>query len=98
MQIYRETIHLIYLKDKENRKLCDAPMKEKANECKAHAVDVDKEDNIYLIIPSKKCNDEVISKWKFELHIFYANGSKKLECPLPFPSKMLHVSSVHGDK
>ena len=47
-------------------------------------MDVDEEDNIYVITAFKEREDET---WIFNLFIFDANGNTKLECPLPFVQK-----------
>ena len=74
----------IFNRLRETRKLCNISVNEDARDWELHAVDVDKEDNTYLITASKECNDEV---WKFQLLVVDANGNKKLECSLPLRQK-----------
>ena len=47
-------------------------------------MDVDEEDNIYVITAFKERDDKIL---RFNLFIFDANGNTKLECPLPFVQK-----------
>ncbi len=44
-------------------------------------MDIDVEDNIYVITTFQESDDE---PWSFKLFIFDKNGNKKLESPLPF--------------
>jgi hypothetical protein len=68
----------------ESRTLC-LDTKEKLSEPLVEgfvaAMDIDAEDNMYLIIKFRE-NDNQFEI--FKLFIFNENGSKKLECPLPF--------------
>ena len=70
----------------ESRILCEAPREEHASECWVTAMDIDAEDNLYVITRLKKINDK---SWSFKLFIFDENGNKKLECPLLFHQRRL---------
>ena len=58
-------------------------------------MDVDEEDNIYVITAFQEREDET---WRFNLFIFDANGNKKLECPLPFVQKVWPIVSMAINK
>ena len=79
----RDTLR-IFKRSGESRKLCDVPKKEDARRWWVCAMDVDEEDNIYVITAFQEREDQTP---KFNLFIFDANGNKKLECPLPFVQK-----------
>ena len=70
----------------ESRKLCDVPRKGNLKRWRVCAMDVDEEDNIYVITAFEEREDVT---WRFNLFIFDANGNKKLECPLPFVQKTI---------
>ncbi|CAB3993596.1 Hypothetical predicted protein [Paramuricea clavata] len=70
----------------ESRILCETPMEERASKCCVTAMDIDAENNLYVITRFKKINDE---SWSFKLFIFDENGNKKLECSLPFHQRLL---------
>ena len=61
------------------------PNKEHASEymdaITVNAMDIDAEDNLYVITSSQEGDDQL---WSFKLFVFDENGNKKLECPLPF--------------
>ena len=71
----------IFKRSGKGRELCDVPKNREAREWKVCAMDVDREDNIYVITSSKELEYESL---KFHLFIFDSNGNKKLECTLPF--------------
>ena len=64
----------VFKRSGESRILCEAPREERASAHYVKAMDIDAEDNLYVITES--CS--------FVLFIFDENGNKKLECPLPF--------------
>ncbi len=65
----------------ETRTLCKVPREEHVSECYLNAMDIDVEDNIYVITAFQKSDDELS---RVKLFIFDKNGNKKLESPLPF--------------
>ena len=69
----------IFKRSGESRTLCEAPREEHASEWFVQAMDIDVEDNIYVITAFQESDDK---PWK--LFIFDKNGNKKLESPLPF--------------
>jgi hypothetical protein len=72
----------VFKRSGESRILCEVPMEEHASEWYGvTAMDIDAEDNLYVITKFKKINDE---SWSSKLFILDENGNKKLECPLPF--------------
>ena len=74
----------IFDRSGKSRKLCDVPRKEDAGEWKVCAMDVDEEDNIYVITAFQERDDKT---WRFNLFTFHASENKKLECPLDFVQK-----------
>ena len=76
----------IFKRSGESRKLCDVPRKEDVKRWRVRAMDVDEEDNIYVITAFQEREDET---WRFNLFITDANGNKKHECPLPFVQKTI---------
>ena len=76
----------VFKRSAESRVLCEAPREEHASKCYVTAMDIDAEDNLYVITRFQKINDE---SWSFKLFIFDENGNKKLECPLPFHQRLL---------
>ena len=71
----------VFKRSGESRILCEAPREERAPECYIDAMDIDAEDNLYVIAGFREGDDE---SWSFKLFIFDENGNKNLESPLPF--------------
>ena len=71
----------------ESRTLCEVPREEHASEWKVTTMDIDGEDNIYIVTTFHKNVDILMS---FKLLIFDENGNKKLEFPLPFRLSFIH--------
>ena len=69
----------------ESRILCEVP---NPSECYVVAMDIDGEDNLYVITIFQESDDQ---SWSYKLFIFDKNGNKKLESPLPF-----HQTSLKG--
>ncbi len=65
----------------ESRTLCEVPREEHASKWYVEAMDIDAEDNIYVIIRFRKSDDE---PWRSKLFILDRNENEKLESPLPF--------------
>ena len=78
----------IFKRSAKSRTLCEVPMEEHASEWTVAAMDIDAEDNMYLVTAFQEKDEEL---WNFKLFIFDENGNKKLESPLPF-----HQSDYHG--
>jgi hypothetical protein len=74
----------VFKRSGESRILCEAPRKEHASEYLVEAMDIDAEDNLYVITGFQEGDDQ---SWIFKLFIFDENGNKELECPLPFLQK-----------
>jgi hypothetical protein len=72
----------------ESRTLCEVPNKEHASEY-VDAMDIDAEDNLYVITSSRDRDDQPLS---FKLSVFDENGNKKLECPLPVHSGKVYMA------
>ena len=70
----------------QSRILCEVPNKEHVSQCFVMAIDIDAEDNLYVITRFLEGSGQ---SWSFKLAIFDENGNKKLECPLP-----LHQSNL----
>ena len=66
----------------ESRTLGEVPNEEHASKY-VDAMDIDAEDNLYVITSSRDRDDQSWT-WSFKLSVFDENGNKKLECPLPF--------------
>ncbi len=77
----KPTFEIFIKRSAESRTLCEVPREEHAPEC-VKAVNIDSEDNIYVIIVF---NGHIRS---LKLFVFDENGNKKLESSLPF-----HISS-----
>ena len=71
----------IFKRSRESRILCEAPREERASEHYVKAMDIDAEDNLYVIARFREGDDE---SWSFKLFIFDEKGNKNLESPLPF--------------
>ena len=80
----------IFKRSGESRTLCEVPREEHASVCYAKAIDIDAEDNIYVITAFQKSDDQLLS---LKLFIFDKNGNKKLESLLPF-----HIRSDYSSK
>ena len=65
----------------ESRTPCEVPREEHASKCFVKEMDIDVEDNIYVITTFQESYD---GPPRFKLCIFDKNGNKKLESPLPF--------------
>ncbi|CAB4023467.1 Hypothetical predicted protein [Paramuricea clavata] len=65
----------------ESRTLCEAPREERVSERYVAAMDIDAEDNLYVITRFREGNGQ---SWSFKLFIFDKNGNEKLEAALPF--------------
>ena len=80
----------------ESYTLCDAPKENNTSKCFVAALDIDAEDNLYVItrtsetIP-KRYQEEDDQTWSFKLFVFDKNGNKTLESPLHF-----HQNSSQG--
>jgi hypothetical protein len=74
--------------ESRHRILCEVFLENHACTQCISAMDIDTEDNIYLITLFRECDGEL---WSFKLIIFEENGNKKLELPLSF-----HQSSYEG--
>jgi hypothetical protein len=72
----------------ESRILCEAPRKEHASECCVAAMDIDGEDNLYVLTIFRESNG---ASWSFKLFIFDKNGNKKLNSALPFHPNSLQT-------
>ena len=77
----------------ESRTLCEVPNKEHASEY-VDAMDIDAEDNLYVITSSRDRDDQ---SWSFKLFVFDENGNKKLECPLPLHQITTVCMAVNKD-
>ena len=56
------------------------------------AMDIDAEDNLYVLTRFREGNDQ---SWSFKLFILDENGNKKLECPLSFlQTSILYITGV----
>ena len=71
----------IFKRSGESRILCEALREERASDDYVKAMDIDAEDNLFVIARFREGDDE---SWSFKLFIFDENGNKKLECPLRF--------------
>ena len=78
---YTDTLK-IFKRSGESRTLCEVPSEEHASKCFVIAMDIDVEDNIYVITTFQESDDEL---WSFKLFTFDKNGNKKFESSLPFP-------------
>ena len=65
----------------ESRVLCKVTREEYPLKCYVKAMDIDVEDNIYVITTFRESDDK---PWSFKLLIFDKSGNKKLESLLPF--------------
>ncbi len=65
----------------ESRTLCKATQEEHGSKCYVQAIDIDAEDNIYVITTFQESDD---GPRRFKLFIFDKNGNKKFESPLLF--------------
>ena len=65
----------------ESLTVCEVPRDEHASIWHVTALDIDAENNIYLITVFYRSDEKL---WSFKLFIFDENGKKKLESPLPF--------------
>jgi hypothetical protein len=65
----------------ESRTLCEIPKDDHTSNYFVTAIDIDTQDNIYVITASQEGCDRSRS---FKLFMFDENGIKKLESPLPF--------------
>ena len=79
----------------ESRSLCEVPWEKHASEYRVTAMDIDAEDNIYIISPFFKSDDEL---WNFKLLVFDENGNKKLEYLLPFHHSFYNIVSMAINK
>jgi hypothetical protein len=70
----------VFKRSGESRTLCEVPNKKHAPEY-VDAMDIDAEDNLYVITSSR---DRDYQLWSFKLSVFDENGNKKHESPLPF--------------
>jgi phage-related protein len=68
---------IIFKRSGESRILCKIPQEEHTLEWKVNAMDIDADDNLYVITSFLQESDEQI--WRFNLSIFDKNGSKKLQ-------------------
>ncbi len=82
-KMMRENTLKIFKRSGENRTLCEIPREEHSSLCGVATMDIDTEDNIYVIIKFQESENDDQS-WSFKLFIFDENGNKKLESPLPF--------------
>ncbi len=82
-KMMRENTFKIFKRSGENCTLFEIPREEKASLCGVATMDIDTEDNIYVIIKFQESENNDQS-WSFKLFIFDENGNKKLESPLPF--------------
>ena len=73
----------IFKRSAKSRTLCEIPREEYALECDVDviAMDIDAENQIYLIAKFRKSPEEL---WSFKLFIFDENGNKKCDPSLPF--------------
>jgi hypothetical protein len=71
----------VFKRSGESRILCEVPREERASGHYVEAMDIDAEDNLYVIARVREGDDE---SWSFKLFIFDENGNKNLESPLPF--------------
>ena len=67
----------IFKRSGESRILCETPREEHASECHVTAMDIDGEDNLYVITVFRE-------SYSFKLFIFDKNGNKKFNSALPF--------------
>ena len=70
----------VFKRSGESRTLCEVPNEEHAPEY-VDAMDIDAEDNLYVITSSR---DRDFQLWSFKLSVFDENGNKKHESPLSF--------------
>ena len=70
----------IFKRSGESRTLCEVPREEHASAWYFQAMDIDAEDNIYVITTLRGSH----GSWRFKLFIFDKNGNKKSETPLLF--------------
>ena len=71
----------IFQRSGKSRTLCEVPREEHASKWYVRAMDIDADDNLYVITAFRRSDDE---PRRFKLFIFDKNGNKKLESPLPF--------------
>ena len=71
----------VFKRSGESRILCEAPWEEHESVWQVAAMDIDGEDNLYVITIFREGDD---LSWNFKLHIFDKNGNKKLNSALPF--------------
>ncbi|XP_028406578.1 uncharacterized protein LOC114529052 [Dendronephthya gigantea] len=65
----------------ESRTIFDSSTEEDLPRCKVVAMDIDVEDNLYVITRFRESDDQL---WSYKLLIFDEHGEKKLESLLPF--------------
>ena len=65
----------------ESRTIFDPSKQEDASDCEVYAMDIDAEDNVYVIMAFRESDDQLYS---FKLLVFDKHGDKKLESLLPF--------------
>ena len=81
----------IFKRSGESRTLCEVPREEHASKSFVEAMNIDAEDNIYVITAFQKSDEQL---WSLKLFIFEKNGNKKLETPLPFQISSAYSSEV----
>ena len=91
---YKRTFK-VFKRSGESRILYEAPRKEHASECHVTAMDIDGEDNLYVITEFLKSNGV---SWSFKLFIFDKNGNKKLNSALPFHQNSINTVLIAINK
>ncbi|CAB4002590.1 Hypothetical predicted protein [Paramuricea clavata] len=71
----------VFKRSGESRILCETPREKPASEWYVTAMDIDAEDNLYIITRFRESDDH---SWRLKLFIFDKNGNKKLNSALPF--------------
>ncbi|XP_028406532.1 uncharacterized protein LOC114529008 [Dendronephthya gigantea] len=71
----------------ESRTIFDPSKQEDLPSCKVAAMDIDAEDNLYVITAFRESDDQ---PWSYKLMIFDENGEKKLESLLPFENTVIN--------
>ena len=71
----------IFKRSGESRTLCEVPREEHASKWYVEAMDIDADDNLYVMTTFQESDD---GPRRFKLFIFDKNGNKKFESPLLF--------------
>ena len=88
-EMQKEATIKVLKPSRENRTLCEGPKEEHASECRVVEMEIDDEDNLYVIT---RFQESDYQPWSFKLFLFDANGERKLESALPF-----HQSALSED-